>query len=44
MIEGVFSKRTLRDAKVEPGQTALARVDFNVPLERGHVGVGDRPL
>ena len=37
MIEGVFSKRTLRDAKVEPGQTALARVDFNVPLERGHV-------
>jgi len=37
VIEGVFSKRTLRDAKVEPGQTALARVDFNVPLERGHV-------
>ena len=37
MIEGVFSKWTLRDAKVEPGQTALARVDFNVPLERGHV-------
>ncbi|TML36222.1 MAG: phosphoglycerate kinase [Actinobacteria bacterium] len=36
-MEGVFSKRTLRDAKVEPGQTALARVDFNVPLERGHV-------
>ena len=37
MIEGVFRKRTLRDATVEPGQTALARVDFNVPLERGHV-------
>ena len=37
MIEGVFSKRTLRDATLEPGQTALARVDFNVPLERGHV-------
>jgi len=37
VIEGVFSKWTLRDAKVEPGQTALARVDFNVPLERGHV-------
>ena len=37
MIEGVFSKWTLRDAKVEPGQTALARVDFNVPLEAGRV-------
>jgi len=37
VIEGVFRKRTLRDATVEPGQTALARVDFNVPLEAGRV-------
>jgi phosphoglycerate kinase len=37
VLEGVFKKRTLRDANVEPGQTALARVDFNVPLEGGRV-------
>jgi phosphoglycerate kinase len=32
-----FGKRTLRDLTVEHGETVLARVDFNVPLEGGRV-------
>jgi phosphoglycerate kinase len=33
----VFGKRTVRDLEVTTGQAALARVDFNVPLEGGAV-------
>jgi phosphoglycerate kinase len=30
-----FAKRVLRDVRVERGQAALVRVDFNVPLDEG---------
>ena len=32
-----FPKKALRDLRVEPGQTVLVRVDFNVPLDGGRV-------
>jgi phosphoglycerate kinase len=32
-----FGKRTVRDLEIEDGQAVLARVDFNVPLEKGLV-------
>jgi phosphoglycerate kinase len=32
-----FSKKTLRDIEIEPGQAVLVRVDFNVPLAAGEV-------
>ena len=33
-----FAKKALRDMVIEPGQTVLMRVDFNVPLTDGRVG------
>jgi phosphoglycerate kinase len=32
-----FGKRTVRDLEVAEGERVLARVDFNVPLDRGRV-------
>jgi phosphoglycerate kinase len=32
-----FGKRTVRDLEIEEGRRVLARVDFNVPHEGGHV-------
>jgi phosphoglycerate kinase len=32
-----FGKKALRELELEPGATALVRVDFNVPLEKGRV-------
>ena len=37
-VSGVaLGKRTVRDLEVGAGEAVLARVDFNVPLENGHV-------
>jgi phosphoglycerate kinase len=33
-----FTKRTLRDLDIEPGQAVLVRVDFNVPLDAPAAG------
>jgi phosphoglycerate kinase len=35
--QATFGKRTVRDLEPESGERVLARVDFNVPLERGEV-------
>jgi len=35
--DSALGKRTVRDLKVTTGESVLARVDFNVPLERGQV-------
>ena len=35
--DSALGKRTVRDLKVTTGESVLARVDFNVPLENGQV-------